>query len=228
VKIRICVPVAAGNPSELPSMVKRAESEGADLIEVRLDYLESIQGLEKVIACASVPLIATNRQYEQGGYRAQDEETRVRDLMKAAQKGFQYVDIELTTRKLAEANSSLRDMGVKPIISFHETACTPTLSEMKKILEAQLGAGAEVCKLVTTANSIEDNVSCFLLLSEMSRMARIVCFAMGSKGLLSRALSPLFGGYFTYASLRKGLETALGQITVSELKQLYRTLGVGV
>jgi len=222
------VPLVAKSPSELPSMIEKAEVEGADLIEVRLDYLESIEGIEKIVDHASVPLIATNRQYEQGGYRVQDEGSRVQNLMKAAESGFQYADIELTTRDLKDVNSTLRDLGVKPIVSFHNFTFTPSLSEMEKIVEDQMRVGAEVCKLVTMAESIEDNVPCLLLSSKICKLAKIVCFAMGEKGLISRAFSPIFGGYFTYASIGKGMETAPGQITISELKNLYRTLGVEV
>ena len=222
------MPVAAKCPSELSSMIERAEGEGADLIEVRLDYLEGIEGIEKIVDHASVPLIATNRQYEQGGYRVQDEGSRVQNLMKAAESGFQYADIELTTEDLRDVNSALRDLGVKPIVSFHNFTCTPSLSEMGKIVEDQMRVGAEVCKLVTMAKSIEDNLPCLLLSSKICKVAKIVCFAMGEKGLISRAFSPIFGGCFTYASIGKGMETAPGQITISELKNLYRTLGVEV
>ncbi|MEM2960941.1 MAG: type I 3-dehydroquinate dehydratase, partial [Candidatus Bathyarchaeia archaeon] len=60
---------------------------------------------------------------------------------------------------------------------------------------------------------------------EMSKKTNLVCFAMGENGLLSRILSPLFGASFTYASLERGLETAPGQITISELREIYRRLG---
>jgi len=227
-RIQICVPVAAKTLSNLPLLVEKAEDEGADLIEVRLDYLKSIKGVEKIVKQASVPLIATNRQHGQGGYRVQNEKTRIQNLIRAAESGFQYADIELTTRGLGDINSRLKDLGVKPIVSFHEFTGTSSLPEMEKIVKAQMEVGAEVCKLVTTANSVEDNLPCLLLSSKMCKVTKIVCFAMGEEGLTSRALSPVFGGYFTYASIGKGMETASGQITVSELKKLYKTLGVEV
>jgi 3-dehydroquinate dehydratase len=73
---------------------------------------------------------------------------------------------------------------------------------------------------------VNDNISCLLLTSKMSKVAKMVCFAMGERGLLSRVLSPIFGASFTYASVKKGLETALGQPTIFELKELFRSLGV--
>jgi len=69
VKIRICVPMATYNPSDLIPLIERAESEGADLIEIRLDYMEKLEGVEKLVEHTSVPLIATNRQHQEGGSR---------------------------------------------------------------------------------------------------------------------------------------------------------------
>ena len=225
-KIRICVPLAADDPLRLVPLIERAEDEGADLIEIRLDYLKKMEGIEKLVKHASVPLIATNRQHEQGGYRIQDEENRLQNLIEAAEIGFQYADIELTAKALTSMTVRLRELGVKPIVSFHNFKLTPSQAEMQRILKAQIKSGAEICKLVTTANSIEDNLTCLNLLSKMNRTKKLVCFAMGKKGILSRAFSPIFGAYFTYGSLDKGMETAPGQITISELKGLYKTLGV--
>ena len=49
-------------------------------------------------------------------------------------------------------------------------------------------------------------------------------FAMGEAGKLSRILSPLCGGYFTYASLETGKEAAPGQISVQEIREIYSCL----
>jgi len=227
VKIRICVPLATNKPSDLIPLIERGESEGADLIEIRLDYMDKLEGVEKLVEHTSVPLIATNRQYQEGGSCLQDEETRIKNLIAAAESGFQYADIELMTKDVADVASKLRDLGVEPIISFHDFKSTPSQDELGKIANTQIESGAELCKIVTTANCIEDNLTCLQLLSKMSRTAKLVCFAMSEKGVLSRALSPIFGGYFTYASLESGMETAAGQISISELKSLYRILGVG-
>jgi 3-dehydroquinate dehydratase len=53
-----------------------------------------------------------------------------------------------------------------------------------------------------------------------------VCFAMGELGKVSRLLSPLFGGYFTFASFDRGSETATGQMTIQEMRDAYELLGL--
>ena len=65
-KPRICVPLPVERLSDLAPMIGRAEDAGADLIEIRLDYLRGdflsqMDDVKKVISQASVPLIATNR-----------------------------------------------------------------------------------------------------------------------------------------------------------------------
>jgi 3-dehydroquinate dehydratase type I len=230
-KPRICVPLPAERLSDLASMIRRAENLGADLIEVRLDYLQEdvlgqMDNIKKIISQVSVPLIATNREHSQGGKKVQEEEQRVRTLIKAAEIGFPYVDIELSTAVLRPTVRKLVDLGSKPIISFHDFRNTPLDFEMERIVKSQIEAGAMICKIVTTANTLDDNLRCLLFTRKMSKVTDIVCFAMGSQGVISRILSPLFGAFFTLSSLETGLETASGQVSFSELKELYGKLGV--
>lgn len=199
---------------------------GADLIEIRLDYLNKIKGIQQIVKSTSLPLIATNRQYKQGGRRLQKEEQRLQTLLDAADLDFQYIDIDLTTESLNSVVSELKEKGTNIIISFHDFKRTPKTPKLEKIMRSQIEAGADICKLVTTAKMVNDNTSCLLLTSKMSKVTKMVCFAMGERGLLSRVLSPIFGASFTYASVKKGLETALGQPTIFELKELFRSLGV--
>ncbi|MEM1606835.1 MAG: type I 3-dehydroquinate dehydratase [Candidatus Bathyarchaeia archaeon] len=230
-KVKVCVPVPAEKFSDIFTMISQAERHGADIIEVRLDYLGSsimdyIDRLGEIVEFSKTPLIATNRLVEQGGRSPLDEERRLETLVSAARAGFKYVDVELSTRGLNRVIDAIKAYGAKVIVSYHNFRCTPQLQEMEEIVNSQIEAGADVCKVVTMANSITDSVNCLIFTYEMSRKTNIVCFAMGEKGLLSRVLSPLFGAQFTYASLEKSLETAPGQITVEEIKEIYGRLGV--
>jgi 3-dehydroquinate dehydratase type I len=222
--VRICVSVATEKVSEAERLAKEAEKAGADLIELRLDYLHETNKIEKIVESTSLPLIATNRQFKQGGHRLQNEKERVQSLLDAAELGFKYVDIELTTPNVKSITSRLKELGAVSVISFHDFERTPELIAMRNIVKSQIKTGGDICKLVTTATSMIDNISCLLLDLEMSETTGIVCFAMGKKGIVSRVLSPAFGANFTYASVDKGLETAPGQLSISELKRIYKSL----
>jgi len=116
---------------------------------------------------------------------------------------------------------SLIKKRAKCLLSFHELEKTPPLDNLKKIVKRQLDAGADICKVVTTAQKFEDNLTVLKLIPEFPE-ARIVTFAMGPLGLPSRILSPLVGGDFTYAAIEKGRESAPGQVTVDDLHKLYQ------
>lgn len=108
-------------------------------------------------------------------------------------------------------------------MSFHQLERTPQLNSLREIVQRQLVAGADICKVVTTAQNFEDNLTVLQLISEFPGI-RIVSLAMGPLGFTSRVLCPLVGGDFTYASIEPGKESASGQITVRKLKRLYEVV----
>ena len=189
-----------------------------ELFEVRIDLIGD--GWQEVARQLEKPWIACNRMAQEGGSWQDSEARRKEELLKAIQLGADIVDIELATTNL-ERVVSLIKKGAKCLLSFHELEKTPALDSLKRIVKQQLAAGADICKVVTTAQNFEDNITILKLIPEFPE-ARIVAFAMGPLGLPSRILSPLAGGDFTYAAIEKGAESAPGQVTVADLHKLYQ------
>ena len=223
--IRICVSILPSNVEGALSLIEKAEKHKPDFIEVRLDNIKEHERLADIRGCTKVPLIATNRTQECQGKFSGSEVKRKQILLKAARSGFEYVDIELSASGLRDFVGSLHKTNAKPIISFHDFNETPSLQKMKEILECELTEGAEVCKIIATAKRVGDNLTVLNFLQRASRKAKVVCFAMGPLGKPSRLLAPLFGGFFTIASLERGGETAPGQMTIQELQNAYKALG---
>jgi 3-dehydroquinate dehydratase type I len=85
--------------------------------------------------------------------------------------------------------------------------------------------GADVTKIVTFANSWEDNLSTLSLIPfAKERRRKIVAFCMGEKGKISRIFSPFLGAAWTYASLNRNRVSAPGQLTVRELKDIWERM----
>jgi 3-dehydroquinate dehydratase type I len=215
---RICVSILPKTVSEALQLIEKAEVAHADFIEVRLDSIENRGELSDLAAHGKTPKIATDRSS-----RTETEQRKM--LLNAAKSGFEYVDIELSTPQLKELVKELKALGAKPIVSFHKFNGSLDISELNSILEGEISSGAEVCKIVTTAKRIEDNLTTLNFTSTASSKAKLVCFCMGELGKVSRLLSPLFGGFFTFASLERGSETASGQMTIQEMKAAYELLG---
>ena len=75
-------------------------------------------------------------------------------------------------------------------------------------------------KIAWLARSLRDNLEAFELLR--TRRKPMIALCMGRFGLMSRVLAPKFGGFLTFASLDGSSGTAPGQISISDMKKLYR------
>jgi len=111
----------------------------------------------------------------------------------------------------------------KCLISHHDMRRTPPPAELRRILEAEIVAGADICKLVTTARNFDDNLNVLGMIGEFSP-SEVVTFAMGPRGQVSRVMCPVVGGSFTYAALSEGEGSAAGQFTVSQLRGIYEMM----
>ena len=109
---------------------------------------------------------------------------------------------------------------------MHNLKETPGTEELKGIIRQEMAAGADICKVATTAQRFEDNMAVLRLFPQFPR-TRLVALAMGQVGISSRVLSPMLGGYFTYASLMEGKESADGQLTATYLRSFYEATGRG-
>ena len=214
-RLKICAAIIDSN---LPA-IKKVESL-VDLFEVRIDLIGS--GWRGVAKHLKKPWIASNRRAAEGGKWRGSERERIRELLIALELGANIIDIELATPNIGRIVREIRGKA-ECLLSCHDIDRTPFLSEMKSTVKSQLNAGADICKVVTTARSFRDNLAVLQLIAYFPE-AKLVAFAMGAVGQISRVLCPLVGGYFTYASIAAGRESAAGQITVGELRQIYGML----
>jgi 3-dehydroquinate dehydratase type I len=192
-----------------------------DLFEVRIDLIG--KGWRKVVSRLKKPWIACNRRTGEGGKWKGKETLRIKELRDAVELGASIIDIELATPSIADVVNGIKDRA-ECLVSYHNIKETPPLDRLRQIVVNQLAAGADICKVVTTARTFADNLVVLQLIGDFSS-ANIISFAMGTSGQMSRVLCPLAGGYFTYASIKKGRESAEGQIAVKDLREIYRMLG---
>lgn len=211
-KPRICA-VIVTKDSELIAAIEPL----VELFEVRIDLIGN--GWQKLAKQLEKPWIACNRSAAEGGSWKGDETRRIEELVEATELGANIVDIEVETKNLAEVIPVIKKRA-KCLLSFHQLKKTPPVEEMKGIVNRQLEAGADICKMVTTAQRFEDNLTVLQLIAAFPE-AEMVAFAMGPLGLASRVFCPLVGGYLTYASIEEGKESAPGQITVKQLRKIY-------
>ncbi len=220
---RICVSLMADTVEELEGKVERARKAGADLVELRLDYLrERDVDIKGLVSSFGGPIILTVRRKEEGGVFPLGEDERVMLIEKCIEAEPDMVDLELSmgVSILQKLLSLCREKGVSVILSYHDFDGTPSWQDLRGKVSAMFRLGCDVAKIVTVAGAISDNLQLLGLASLHPQ--RVVAFCMGKIGILSRILCTFFGSPFTYASLDMPL--APGQIDIVTMRRMHENL----
>ncbi len=218
----LCIPITANTNQEALQDIQKAV-ELADIIEVRLDYIEQPDLKELLRWRASKPIIATCRPTRESGRFDGTEEVRLGILQEALRLGADFIDVEHDSIQQLHLPQTQRKSKV--IVSYHNFKETP--SDLSQIYERLSNTPADIVKIVTTAKDLLDNVKLFGLLEEANRLVQkgegkpLIAFCMGELGYISRVLAPKYGSYLTFGSLVAGKESAPGQLTAREMLDVY-------
>src|SRR5580765_3277265 len=227
---RVCAAVTGSDPNE---MAERAEALVRDnsFLEFRLDYLSkpgmAIPRLRRFLESnLGTIVIATCRRAASGGKFRGSIASQLDILGKAAAAGCQLVDVELQTAAKCKPEQLQKLRGrAGLILSFHDFRATKKLDET---LQKMLAYPADFYKVVSTATNLADNVTMIKFLAREGDRHSMVGMCMGEQGIISRVLGVRAGSVFTFASAIAGEETAPGQATALELRNVYRIEQVDV
>jgi 3-dehydroquinate dehydratase/shikimate dehydrogenase len=208
----ICVVIARTRHKMMLIEVQEAAKRGAELIELRLDFLAKSPDFKRLLAERPVPLIATVRRPGEGGKWNGTEESRRMLLRQAIVAGFDWIDLETDV-----ADEIRRYKNVKRIISYHNLHETP--ADLEAIYQRMCGQDPDVVKLAVTAQQPGDNLRVLRLLAGAPRPTVVLC--MGDMGSPSRILSARYGAAFTYAVFNMEYKVAPGILSFDELKHGY-------
>ena len=221
---RICVAIVASNPAD---MVQKADSIVRDnpFIEFRLDYLSKpALGLPKIKTFVEYHpealIVATCRRAVNGGKFRGTAASQVDILVKAASLGCHLLDVELeTAAHLKPSDFTRLRRSANLILSTHDFRATRKLEETFAKMRQY---PADFYKIVSTANSLYDNVIMMKFLEQHRHEYSMVGLCMGEQGIISRVLAVRAGSQFTFAAANPGEETAPGQIAARTLRDTYR------
>lgn len=229
------LPLKVSSMAELDERVRR-EAGDADILEVWLDSLQDLRLAEIFFLKDEVekPFLFVNRAPFEGGSFMGTSAQRVAPLIEALERGADWVDLPIQTESklIGKAMKTKKAIAVKSskqkpkiILSYHNFKSTPALAELKKIVQDAKKKGADLVKIATFAQTMDDNVTLFELTKWAKKKCIPVCTnAMGPKGEISRVICPLLGSALYYAPLTEAHRTAPGQLTVAELRTIWSHL----
>ena len=223
-KTEICIPITAETAEEALKDMKQAKKL-ADLVELRIDFIRNIDEnkLEKLLKSKKSKkkkIIVTCRPKSLCGNFDGNEEKRIKLLKKSIGLNADYIDIEMESNNKEIENIINNKKDTKIILSHHNLKKTLSLNELNNKYNEIKKLNPDLVKIVTTANSINDNFAIFELLKNKNDL---IAFCMGLRGQISRILAPKYGSRITFASLKEGKESASGQISIEEMKNVYNT-----
>jgi 3-dehydroquinate dehydratase/shikimate dehydrogenase len=228
----LTVPIAAETIDQAVGQITSGVAAGAEMLELRADHLADLQPdrVPELLAYVrqakppSMPFIVTCRSKQQGGARAWPDDLRVDVLAAAAKNGANFIDCEYETFTQIKHQEKIRlalsnSARTRLILSAHSLKGPfPDIAALYRHITTTYPAS--IPKLVYTANHIND---CFAALDLLSRTSddRIV-FCMGEAGLITRIIAKKLKSYLTFASLDEDTATAPGQLSVADIKKIYR------
>ncbi len=191
---------------------KHLVEEGAQLVELRLDYVRGPINFKRILKDRPCPIIATCRRECDGGRFTGTEEERQMILRTAIVEGVDYIDLEEDI-----AGSIPRFGKTKRLISYHNFRKTP--DDVEAIYAKMTELDPDVIKVCTMANHPQDNLRVLKLIKAGKIPTIGIC--MGDMGMPSRILAGKFGAPFTYATFHQERTLSPGQLSFNEMVNLY-------
>ena len=217
--MKLCLSIAPSSMAEALRKMKQARG-SADLIELRVDGIQDLD-LPRLLRKPRPGVIVTNRRAGEGGKFTGPGEEQIDILSQAAALGADYVDIEWSWGKDTLKQLATRSRRASVILSYHNFQETPR--ELAAIYRKMRSTGADLLKIATMANSIEDNKRLFDLCKRANgNRQSIIGVCMGAYGEISRILGGKYGSFLTFGSASGAEPTAPGQRTADDLKNVFR------
>jgi len=217
---RICAVVAASTAKQMAQQL-RLTLRQTRTVELRLDWLKDKGEIIRLLSWLRAhrlraTLIATCRRRVAGGRFSGPVEDQLAVLMVAAAAGCAWCDVEVESAEELRRGRLRSFFGEKRVlVSWHDFRAAPR--QLQSVLKRLSRNSGDAVKIATQCNSIRDSVR---VLAVARGRRNVVAVPMGEAGLPARVLALREGSALAYASV--GEATAPGQVSLEEMKQLYR------
>ena len=221
--IKICTVVTGNTINKFLANLAKAQKLSS-FVELRVDFINNLQldDIEIIKENTYQKSIFTCRARNEGGNFQKSEQNRISIIKEALKLGFDYVDIELSA--IRNLKSLKKSSKTKIICSYHDFRKTQSYEKLEEIAnKMKENINCDIIKIVTMVRTQADNQKLSRLLINKDKKQKMIVLGMGELGKITRILSPLLGGYLTFASFGK-IKSAPGQIDAKELENIYKAL----
>ncbi|MBN2479472.1 MAG: shikimate dehydrogenase [Parachlamydiales bacterium] len=193
-------------------------SKDADIIEIRLDFLDSIalDKVKKLQDYADKKIIFSLRRKEHGGKYSQHDKKMFFDLERLFTLEPDYFDLEHDIPLEFIERMTKKHPKVEIIFSYHNFQNTPeNLNDIFKMIKNPF---AKFYKIATYANSNSDALKMLDFIKENSN-ENVIGVSIGEYGSFVRIISKIFNNKINYSFVDK--MSSPGQISLEEMVNVY-------
>ncbi|MCD7808879.1 MAG: type I 3-dehydroquinate dehydratase [Erysipelotrichaceae bacterium] len=233
-KPKICLPIVGTTDKEIMEQLNSFENLKYDLIEIRIDFYQDLNDIQKVLSIlrdirvATVkPILLTCRSQKEGGQSTlsnEDYKELLREIILA--RCVDMIDIEVMSSDyfISLLTGIAHRNNTKVIMSNHDFAQTPDNDIIKERILKMEKMEADIAKIAVMPQNKKDVMRLLDLTLEMSEQLSIplVTMSMGELGGISRMSGELTGSAITFATGAKA--SAPGQINVNDMNIILEAL----
>ncbi|MCR3921590.1 MAG: type I 3-dehydroquinate dehydratase [Firmicutes bacterium] len=226
----ICVPLISQTMLDLLAEARALTELNPELMEWRVDYFNYVENTGKVLTALDhlremlwdYPLIATCRDYAEGGFAKIPTAVRVallRAIIRSGNVDFVDVEFSLGMEIIEQIVYEAHQNNIYVIVSTHDFAKTPSLTEMIALLQRLQASGADIVKMAVMPNhpqDVLDVLTATLQFTEQHAHVPVVTMSMSQLGVISRIAGSLFGSAITFAAGQA--TSAPGQLPFLQVK----------
>lgn len=227
---RIIVPITAKTYKDVLVQANRLITEPVDIVEWRLDYLQSnLSDFDTLIGTAidlksilgETPIIATNRTVKEGGdfdypgnlYTDTYNQLIQAEIIDAIDVEFSREDIEI-----AQLRSLTTNGDVTLIMSHHDFEKSPDKNELIFLMSQMAKGNPDIIEVAIAATNREDvmNLMDATLAADHQIQQPLITLSIGELGKITQLAGKTFGSIATFGTI----ENNPNQLSVSMLKDV--------
>ncbi len=221
----LAVPIAQIRFEKALEAIESAVCQGADILELRTDYLEELSSacvghLIAAVHQAGKPVLVTCRDQAEGGNRPIEMAVRTEILVGTLRQGADFIDCEYRNFQKPQVRMAiLKELQQHPaarlILSAHNFQ--GPFEDLTVLYDNIVASCPQaIPKIAFATHHVSDCLPAFDLLR--TRRGDAIVIAMGAAGQITRILAKKFGSLLTFACLDADSATAPGQMGLSEFR----------
>jgi 3-dehydroquinate dehydratase type I len=189
--------------SELPDIY--------DVVEIWINEIEDLN-LENLFNVCKKPVVIKITD---------SNNTELIETILKKNVAFMDIDIKSDYRDMIEKHKK----KTKLIVSYHNFETTPLYSDILELARGIKERGADIGKIVMTANNLSDNLVPLKLLANNAAVGMpLISFCMGKFGKMSRIYAGLFGSEMNFVPPDEDWKTADGQLILKDWTEIQNII----